>query len=234
MDSARISARRRLIFRYLSQQLSATEMHPLVNEAYPCSLATIHLDIRKMADWLPGLMNIREGEGDQAFARLVGILHLAQERALQLCYTADNSNAMVGAVRALCLAAKAEADLRMDTGGIPRTPFKLEGGPMVWQAWRPEHLRADVDLEGLDESAIAAIVDNFMNDEARKLRVKENEEEEYQPYRPDDGEPADRSETKAEETRPMPLNGLPENGAPDWVDTSRGGTRIGGYTVRKP
>jgi len=117
-----------------------------------------------MRDWLPGLMNILEGDGDQAFARLIGILRDAQERASQLSYTADNSNAMVGALRALAIAVKAESDLRMDTGGIVRTPFKVE------------HLRT-VDLEGFDERAVAAIVQNFMEDEARRLRVNEEEEE---------------------------------------------------------
>ena len=157
LDSARIQGRRRFIFQYLSQQLSATQMHPLINKAFPCSLSTVQRDIRKIRDWLPGLMNIREGEGDQAFARLVGILRVAQEIALQLCSTADNSNAKVGSLRALALAVKAEADLRMDTGGIVRTPFKLE------------HLRT-IDLEGFDEAAIAAIVQNFMNDERMRAR----------------------------------------------------------------
>jgi len=157
MDSAKIQGRRRFIFQYLSRQLSATDMHPLINKVYPCSLSTVQRDIRKIRDWLPGLMNILEGEGDQAFARLVGILRIAQERALQLCYTADNSNAMVGSLRALAIAAKAEADIRMDTGGIARTPFKVE------------HLRT-VDLEGFDEEAIAAIVQNFMDDERMRAR----------------------------------------------------------------
>jgi len=210
LDSARIQGRRRFIFRYLSQQLSATEMHPIINEAYPCSLATVHRDIRNMRDWLPGLMNIREGDGDQAFARLIGMLRDAQERASQLSYTADNSNAMVGALRALALAVKAEADLRMDTGGIVRTPFRLE------------HLRTDIELKGLDEDAVSAIVQNFMDDEARRLRMNDGE-----------SKPVDSSKNKDGETHPSPLNGLPKNGLSEWEDTSKGGKMAGGYSVKR-
>ena len=191
-------------------------MHPIINKAYPCSLSTVQRDIRNIRDWLPGLMNIREGEGDQAFARLVGILRIAQERALQLCYTADNSNAMVGSIRALSLAAKAEADLRMDTGGIARTPFRLE------------HLRTDIELKGLDEDAVSAIVQNFMDDEARRLRVN-------------DGQHVH----SGEETRKEQKNGADSSGSvppqrvsleldsPEWEDTSRGGKMAGGYSVKR-
>ena len=156
MDSAKIQGRRRFIFQYLSRKLSATQMHPLINKAFPCSLSTVQRDIRKIRYWLPGLMNIREGEGDQAFARLIGILHDAQEHALELCDNADNSNARVGALRAVILAVKVESDLRMDTGGIVRAPFRLE------------HLRT-VD-DGFDERAIAAIVQNFTDDERMRAR----------------------------------------------------------------
>ena len=162
MNSTRVMGRRRLVFRYFSQGLSGTGMLEAVNNRYPCSLSTINRDLRCMAQWLPELLNLQEGDEDKAFERLIGNFMMSQERLLQLSYVGDNSNAQVGAARALAAVAQQEADLRMDSGQVRREPFKWVGVHHV-----------EPDLEGLDERAIGAIVQNFMDDEARRLRNPE-------------------------------------------------------------
>ena len=159
MNSTRVMGRRRLIFRYLSQGISGTGMLEAVNNRYPCSLSTIHRDLRCMAQWLPELLNLQEGDEDKAFERLIGNFMMSQERLLQLSYIGDNSNAMVGAARALAAVTQQEAELRMNAGQMARVPFQMVG---------VHHL--EPDLDGLDEAAVGAIVQNFMDAEARRLR----------------------------------------------------------------
>lgn len=158
MDSTSVMGRRRLVFRYLAQGLSGARMHPIIEKSYPCSLSTIHRDLRCMSEWLPELLNLNEGDEKKAFERLIGNYMLSQERLLQLSYIGDNSSSQVGASKGLATVTQLESELRMDAGQLRREPFQLESVHHV-----------EPDLEGLDEKAIHAIVQNFMDAEARRF-----------------------------------------------------------------
>lgn len=158
-NSIDILGRRKLVFKYFSLGLSPKESHTRIVGLYPCSIDTVRRDIRRMGGWLPGLLSLNKGDMDKSLTRIIGLFQLSQDRLIQLMFSADNDNARVGAAKGLAVMAAKEAEVRMNTGLLPRMAFRMEGF---------YHIKPD--LEGLDEQAIGAIVDNFMNDEARRLR----------------------------------------------------------------
>jgi len=214
MNAVDIAGRRRLIFKFRALELTPAEMRVLISEKYSVSIDTIRRDLRLMTDWLPGMLSLQEDEADESLYRLVGLVQMAQRQLAKLSFSADNDNARVGASKALAAIACKEIELRQDLGRIPRMPISIK------------HIES-IDLEGLDEEAIAAIVQNFMDDEARRLRDGEG------PLPLHSGESVDRSKNKDGETHPSPLNGLPTSGSPEWEDTSRGGKMAGGYSVKR-
>lgn len=119
------------------------------------SLRTIQDDIKTIYDWLPEIMGIKES-GERVTSELVATLRVTQSRALNLAETADNDNAKVGALRATGEAVSREADIRLKTGLLSAVPQRIE-------------VISNVDVEGLIERSIPAIIENFMDDEAKRL-----------------------------------------------------------------
>ena len=208
MNAIDIQARRALVFKYWCLELTPSETFTFINPKYPTSVETIRRDLRNMSQWLPQLTSLEEGEIDESMYRIMGQMRMAQKRVTALMFS-NNDSVATGASKALHAMVAKEAELRMDLGRLHRVPLAIQHTELV-------------DLEGLDERAIAAIVQNFMDDEARRLRMNEGE-----------SKPVDRSKSKDGETHPLSLNGLPNNGLPEWEDTSQGGKMAGGYSVKR-
>jgi hypothetical protein len=119
------------------------------------NIKTIRRDIWTMNEWLPEIVKIQE-DSSQVASDLLGKMQVTQQRMLNLGETADNSSAQVGALRANVDAINAEVDLRIKTGQINAVPQKIE-------------VSSDVDIKGLIERAIPAIIENFMDAEAKQL-----------------------------------------------------------------
>jgi hypothetical protein len=120
-----------------------------------CSLPSIRHDILTMNEWLPEIVKLKENSS-QVIAELLGKHQVTQQRLLNLAETADNSNAQVGALRANMEEIIAESDLRIKTGQIQAVPTQIE-------------VKSDVDVQGLIERAVPAIIENFMDAEAKQL-----------------------------------------------------------------
>jgi len=108
-----------------------------------------------MNEWLPEIVKLKENSS-QVIAELLGKHQVTQQRLLNLAETADNSSAQVGALRANIEEIIAESDLRFKIGQINAVPQKIE-------------VSSDVDVKGLIERAIPAIIENFMDAEAKQL-----------------------------------------------------------------
>ena len=174
MTSIEIMARRLRVFELYSQGLSPGEIYSFIEPEYGCSRPTFNRDYRSMDKWLPELTKLK-GDADAAGAKLLGRLEIAQQRLLQLSLTADSGSAKVGAAKGLVEAAMSEAKLRVDTGQLQQAPTKFI------------HEVEGVELKGLDEAAVGAIVQNFMDDEARRLRQPEPDALPGAEERPEDG-----------------------------------------------
>lgn len=128
-SSVDIMARRRLIFRYWAQELPSKQIHGLIrNAGFDVSLNTIRRDIRKMGEWLPGIITI-DDDPEQAAQEILGKMKIGQARLAQLAFAADNSNAMVGAAKGLVDAASAEGEFRFKAGQLQqaRIPLDISG-----------------------------------------------------------------------------------------------------------
>jgi uncharacterized protein (DUF3084 family) len=119
------------------------------------TIKTVRRDISTLKEWLPEIIKLKENSS-QVTAELLGKHQVTQQRLLNLAETADNSNAQVGALRASVDAINAEVDLRLKTGQISAVPQRFE-------------VKSDVDVKGLIERAIPAIIENFMDAEAKQL-----------------------------------------------------------------
>ena len=162
MTSIEIMARRLRVFELYSQGLSPREIFTqFIDPEFGCSRPTFNRDLRSMDKWLPELTKLKDNV-DAVSAKLLGRLEIAQQRLLRLTVTADSGSAKVGAAKGLVEAAMSEAKFRVDTGQLRQEPTTIR------------HEVEGIDLRGLDEDAVGAIVQNFMDDEARKLRQSES------------------------------------------------------------
>jgi len=175
MTSIEIMARRLRVFELYSQGLSPNDIFTnFIEPEFGCSRPTFNRDYRSMDKWLPELTKLK-GDADAAGAKLLGRLEIAQQRLLQLSMTAESGSARVGAAKGLVEAAMSEAKLRVDTGQLRQEPTKFV------------HEVEGIELKGLDEDAVGAIVQNFMDDEARRLRQAEPDTLQGPEERPEDG-----------------------------------------------
>jgi len=229
MNAVDIQDRRRLVFKYQCLGLSPQEMHKLITDTYPVSIETVRRDLREIDTWLPSLLSLEEGTVEGSLYRLIGHIHLARKRLLQIMYESNNDAVVTGAAKGVGLLADREAQLLMDTGMFTRAALKVDAGPthLILETWRPEYAAK------FEKECIDTIAENYMDSEARRLRRNDDEDEDPPHPDPDamqeDTEQAKKSPHVGDDRTPDPgVNSLPHS-----VDTSQGGQRIGGYVVRK-
>ena len=145
------------------------------------TIRTIQRDIRIMDEWLPEIIKMK-ADSTLIAAEVLGKMQVTQQRLLNLAETADNSSAQVGALRASVDAIIAESDLRIKTGQISAVPQRFE-------------VSSDVDVQGLIERAIPAIIENFMDAEAKQLHGE---------IRPADEKPDEDDAEGLDPTHPNP------------------------------
>ena len=158
--AAMITARRLRVFILHKQGMNPIQIYDLLADTYDMSQDTIYRDLRTMDEWLPSVITLRDS-AEEAAVDLLRMAKLAQTRLLQLAHVADSGSAQVGAAKALLASLQIEVDLRTVTGQFKPVPTAHE---------------LDVrlpDVAGLDEDAIGVIIQNFMDDEALKLRKGE-------------------------------------------------------------
>jgi len=232
LNAVDIQDRRRLVFRYHALGLTPQEMHPLINAKYSSSIETVRRDLRQLDAWLPSLLSLEAGAVEGSLYRLIGHIHLARRRLLQIMYESNNDAVVTGAAKGVGILADREAQLLMDTGMFTRAALKVDAGPtqFILQSWRPDPKWTEEEEKELDELEIKAreaAKQNFMDSERRRpdnpshpadVAIKEDIEQAQQkkPSPHGDLEPASRGVS-----------------LPDSMDTSLGGTRVGGYVVRK-
>ena len=218
MNAIDIQARRSLVFKYWCLELTPQETFTFINPKYSTSVETIRRDLRNMSEWLPQLTSLEEGEIDESIFRIMGQMRMAQKRVTSLMFS-NNDSVAVGASKALHAMVSTEAALRMDLGRLHRVPLAVQ------------HIEL-VDLDGLDEQAVLAMMANFEQSEADRHRRQEYE----------NSPPGVSVGEESVEYRVGPREGVAtENGELDWPsfsespekDTSLGGTRIGGYVARR-
>jgi len=172
-----IKARRLRVFILYKQGMNPIQIYELLHSEYGMSQNTIYRDIREMEIWLPEVIKLRD-KAEEAAVDLLRLCKIAQIRFLQLSYVAPTGSAQVGAGKALLDSLDREIHLRTVTGQFKPITQSVE--------------LTLPDLEGLDESAVGAIVQNFMDDEARKLRQSQSEAIPSTEERPEDGLDPDR------------------------------------------
>lgn len=177
MTSQMVMARRLRVFILQKQGLNPEQIHDLLEPDFKVSLDTIYRDLRSMDKWLPEVIKLRD-DAEEAAVDLLRLCKIAQIRLLQLSHVAPTGSAQVGAAKALLDSLDREIHLRTVTGQFKPVMQSVE--------------LTLPDLEGLDEDAVGAIVQNFMDDEARKLRQSQSEAVPSTEERPEDGLDPDR------------------------------------------
>ena len=177
MTSHMVMARRLRVFILYKQGLNPVQIYDLLVDTYGVSQNTIYRDLSTMEDWLPEIFTLKD-DAEEAAKDMLRMVKVAQTRLLQLSHAADSGSAQVGAAKALLDSLDKEIHLRTVTGQFKPITQSVE-------ITLPE-------LEGLDEAAVGAIVQNFMDDEARKLRQAESGTLLGPEERPEDGLDTDR------------------------------------------
>jgi len=177
MKAQMITARRLRVFILLKQGLNPRQIHNILEKDYDVGMRTISNDVRTMDEWLPEVIQLRDN-AEEAAVDILRMVKVAQTRLLQLSNIADSGSAQVGAAKALLDSLDKEIQLRTVTGQFKPITQSVE-------------LKLP-DLEGLDEAAVGAIVQNFMDDEARKLRQSQSEAVPSTEERPEEGLDPDR------------------------------------------
>jgi hypothetical protein len=130
MSAIEVLNRRRRIFRYWSQGLTPLQMQTLLRPDFDrgISLVNIKRDVRTMKKWLPTITGVEADLAniDDTVNAMRAKLMMVQERLTQLMFTADNSNAQVGAAAKLLTSIGIDADILTRSGRLDPTRIRID------------------------------------------------------------------------------------------------------------